>query len=181
MLWRYSQHLFHSYGALWFARGNSDATLAYADECLRGAEASNSPKNVVKARRLRGEAFLARGELPAAAAELDFALELARRIGNPPQLWRTLAAIAELRQVEQHPAKAQRAYRQALAVVGGVASRVLDTRLRETFLSSPHIQRILQLADAASPMPGRHRRSRAERDRGAVQQQPVSTLTVRRE
>ena len=142
MLWRYAQHLFHSYGTLWLARGDTDTALTYADECLRGAEASDSPKNIVKARRLRGEVFLARGELPRAAAELAPALQLARRLGNPPQLWRTLGAVAELRQAEQHHAAARRASHQAVAVIEAVAGDLPDGRLRETFLTSPHIQRI---------------------------------------
>jgi tetratricopeptide (TPR) repeat protein len=157
MLWRYAQHLFHSYGSLRLARGDTDTALAYADECLRGAEASDSPKNVVKARRLRGGVFLARGELAAADAELGCALELARRIGNPPQLWRTLVAVAELRQAAQHRASARRAYRQALAVVEDVAARLQDARLRETFLASPHTRHIRQRAEAASRPASGHR------------------------
>src|SRR6202022_4154534 len=69
MLWRYGQHLFHSYGSLRLACGDTRAALACADECLRAAEATVSPRNIVKARRLRGEVFLARGELLAAAVE----------------------------------------------------------------------------------------------------------------
>ena len=62
MLWRYSQHLFHSYGELWLARGDYDKALSYGDECLGLAEQSGSKKNIVKGRRLRGQAFLAQGK-----------------------------------------------------------------------------------------------------------------------
>ena len=40
-LWRYAQHLFHSYGELWLIRGDADRALAYADECLALAEPAN--------------------------------------------------------------------------------------------------------------------------------------------
>jgi tetratricopeptide (TPR) repeat protein len=150
MLWRYSQHLFHSYAALRLARGEIDAARAYADECLYRAEATDSPKNIVKATRLRAEVFLARGEYSQARAELEGALEVARRPGNPPQLWKTLATLAELDQAEQHLTAARHAAREALEIVGRVAGKLTDVRLRETFVSSPRIQHIRQLAGVAS-------------------------------
>jgi tetratricopeptide (TPR) repeat protein len=140
MLWRYSQHLLHSYGSLYLARGEIDAALRYADECLRGAEATNSPKNLVKARRLRGEAFLRRGELGSAATELRIGLEIARRLGNPPQLWRTLAATAALRDAEELHDDARQAYAEALEIVDMVASQLDDTRLQHVFLGSAEVQ-----------------------------------------
>ncbi len=142
MLWRYAQHLFHSYGELWLTRGDAARALDYADECLRGAEASDSPKNVVKARRLRGEAFLTCGELTAAEAELGVALDVARRTGNPPQLWKSLVALGVLRSAQGASAAARLAYGEALAVVRRVAAGLPAAPLRETFLTSPHVQRI---------------------------------------
>jgi hypothetical protein len=44
MLWRSSQHLFHSYGELWLVRGDPDKALAYADGCLALAEPSESSR-----------------------------------------------------------------------------------------------------------------------------------------
>ena len=148
MLWRYSQHLFHSFGALRLACGDTDAAAAYANECLRGAEPTDSPKNIIKARRLRGEVFIVRGELAAAVAELEMALDLARRIGNPPQLWRTLGAVGELHRAEQDDAAAGRAFREALSSIETVARQLEDARLRAAFLSSAHVAHIRQLADA---------------------------------
>jgi tetratricopeptide (TPR) repeat protein len=146
MLWRYSQHLFHSYGALRLAQRDTTAALGYADECLRGAEATDSPKNIVKARRLRGEVFLTRGDLPAAAVELERALRLARRIGNPPQLWRTLAVLGEIGRADLAEGAPAHANREALSVIETVASKLADARLRETFLGSAHVANIRQLA-----------------------------------
>jgi tetratricopeptide (TPR) repeat protein/transcriptional regulator with XRE-family HTH domain len=154
MLWRYAQHLFHSYGELWLARGNLAKALAYADDCLERAEASDSKKNMVKACRLRGEVFLGRGELSSAEVEFDRALEIARRIGNPPQLWKTLVAIGSLRQAQNHRNSAKLAYNEALATVEQVAAHLPDTGLRETFLTSSHVQHIWQRASAASSTNG---------------------------
>src|SRR5205823_5244799 len=77
MAWRYSQHLFHSYGELWLDRGEPVRALAYADECLELAEHNSSMKNVVKGRRLRGQALLAMGRLDQAEQELSASLEVA--------------------------------------------------------------------------------------------------------
>jgi len=142
MLWRYSQHLFHSHGELWLARGDHDKAMSYADECIELAEESDSKKNVVKGRRLRGQALLAQSKLSEAEKELAAALEIANEIGNPPQLWKTHAAIGDLRQAQGKSDDAHQAYRDALSVIDGVAAGLEDESLRETFLSSEHVQAI---------------------------------------
>ncbi len=116
--------------------------LAYPDECLQLAEPSDSKKNIVKGRRLRGQALLAQGKLAEAEKELATALEIAKEIGNPPQLWTTHAALGELRQAQGKPDDANKAYRDALSVIDGVAAGLTDESLRETFLTSAHVQEI---------------------------------------
>jgi class 3 adenylate cyclase/tetratricopeptide (TPR) repeat protein len=148
MLWNYSQHLFHSYGELWLARGDLDTALAYADECLDLATSTGRRKNIVKARRLRGQVFLARGDLSTAEQELLTALDLAREVGNPPQLWKTYAALGELRAAQGRAEDARAAYAEALAVIEGVAAGLSDAELRETFLASAHVQGLRQAAMA---------------------------------
>jgi hypothetical protein len=113
MLWRYAQHLFHFMGELCLARGDVEAAVAYADECLSSAETSQRVKNIVKARRLRGQALLVNGDLPMAADELTPAIETARQFGNPPQLWKTLAAVGDLHVVQSRAADAVDAYHEA--------------------------------------------------------------------
>lgn len=143
MLWRYSQRLFHSYGELWLMRGDGDRALAYAEECLALAEGSKSQKNIVKGRRLLGQALLAQGKLAEAEKELMIALEVAKRIGNPPQLWRTYASLGDLRQAQGIP---DRAYDDALSVIEKVADNLTDESLKKTFLNSDHVQSIRRLA-----------------------------------
>ncbi len=86
--------------------------------------------------------FLATGDLGAAEVEFETAVSMARRIGNPPQLWKTLAAIGDLRLSAGRPAAAQQIYREALEVIEDVAVHLRDISLSETFLASSHIQRI---------------------------------------
>jgi class 3 adenylate cyclase/tetratricopeptide (TPR) repeat protein len=142
MLWRYAQHMFHSYGELWLARGDAEKAMSYAEECLELAEKSESQKIIVKARRLRGQALTALGQLKEAGRDLDGAIESAREVGNPPQLWKTLVALGDLRKAEGADKEAREAYSQALEAIERVAAELEDESLRETFLSSPHVRGI---------------------------------------
>ncbi len=149
MLWRYAQHLFHSYGELWLARGNYEKALAYAGDCLDLAEGSESRKNIVKARRLRGQVFLSQGKLAEAEQEFTATLALAQEVGNPPQLWKTWAALGDLRRAQSGAEQAGAAHREALTVIEHVAGGLTDEQLRQTFLESRQVQRI---RDAARPV-----------------------------
>jgi len=144
MLWRYSQHLFHSYGELWLARSNSDNATAYADECLILAEQSKSRKNIVKGRRLRGQVFLAQGKLAEAEQELSIALEAALRIGNPTQLWMTHAALARLFEKMKQEDLEQEHWQAAAAIVQSTADGLQDNERREAFINAAPIQEIME-------------------------------------
>jgi class 3 adenylate cyclase/tetratricopeptide (TPR) repeat protein len=146
LLWRYSQHLFHSYGELWLERGDLDKAIAYADECLALAEQSNTQKNIVKGRRVRGQVFLEQVKLEKAEQELCIALKVAVRVGNPTQLWKTHAVLGDLFQVRDQLDDAHRAYGDALSVIEGVAANLQDNSLRNTFLGSHYVQEIRQKA-----------------------------------
>jgi len=146
MLWRYSQHLFHSFGELWLARGDLNKAMAYADECLALAEQSSSEKNMVKGHRLRAQVFLAQGKLEEANQELSIALEFAKQVGNPPQLWKTYAFMGDLRQTQERQNDAYRAYGDALAVIEEVAAGLKNKTLRDMFMGSHHVQEIRQKA-----------------------------------
>jgi tetratricopeptide (TPR) repeat protein len=101
MHWRYSQHLFHSYGELWLMRGVWNKAMAFADECLIPAEQSNSEKNVVKGRRLRGQVLIAQDRLQEAEKEISKALKSAMRVGNPPQIWKTYAVLEDSESIQE--------------------------------------------------------------------------------
>ena len=146
-LHRYSQHLFHSLGELWLRRGDSTRALAYAGECLAIAEPQGHRKNIVKGRRLRGEVFMALGRLDEAERDLEAALDIARAVGNPPQLWKTLAAMGALRRSQHRGDDARAAYRDALAVIDDVARNLNDESLTRTCLESAHVQEFRRAAE----------------------------------
>jgi tetratricopeptide (TPR) repeat protein/transcriptional regulator with XRE-family HTH domain len=152
MLWRYAQHLFHSYGELWLVRGDAARALSYADECLALAEQTTSMKYVVKARRLRGEALPAQGRLAEAERELDTALPIAQQLSNPRQLWQTYVARGDLCRTQGRAQDAREAYRCALAIIDRVAAALTNASLWETFLTSAHVQHIRQTEQACTTL-----------------------------
>ena len=147
MLWRYSQHQFHSYGELWLVRKDYEKAVAYADECIALAEESDSRKNIVKGRRLRGQVLLAQGKTAEAEKEISTALEVAKEIGNPPQLWKTHAALGDLREAQERPNDTRQAYSDALSIIEEVSAGLSDQSLRETFLNSDHVKNIRRNAE----------------------------------
>jgi tetratricopeptide (TPR) repeat protein len=135
-LWLYAQHMCATAADLWLERGDPDRALKYADECIDRAVTTSRPKNEVKGRRARGRALLVEGSLDQAERELSDALERAIEIGNPPQIWKTYAALGELRSMQHRDADAADCYAQALSVVEDVAGKLEDSELRSTLLDS---------------------------------------------
>ncbi len=148
MLWRYAQHYHHSFGELHLARGDAETALMLAEKCLRGAEETDARKNIVKARRLRGQARMALGDLVAAEEDVLAALDLAREIGNPGQLWKTHEALGDTRSARGQGDDARAAYTDALAVLDRVAASLADKELRSTLLASESARRLQRLTQA---------------------------------
>ena len=130
MRWRYSMHLFASLGELWLARGDPAKARDLADQCLELAARTRSRKYLVKGWRLRGESDRARRRREDAGAALRQALDLARQIGNPTQLWQTQVALGRLHAESKDRGASDRAYREARAVIQGMAARVQNPELR---------------------------------------------------
>jgi tetratricopeptide (TPR) repeat protein len=84
-----------------------------------------------------------------AEQELSTALELAMNLANPPQMWKTHAAIGDLWRAQGRIEDARRAYGHALSVIEAVAARLTDSKLRDTLL---HSSRVEQVRRAASPL-----------------------------
>jgi hypothetical protein len=100
---------------------------------------------------LRGQAFLARGGLAAAEAELASARAVARRLGNPPQRWKPQVADGDLRRARGDRAGAGRADRAAFAIIDRVAAQLPEARLRAAFLDSPHVRENRRRAGVGAP------------------------------
>lgn len=139
MHWRWSQHLFAGCSEMWLARDDGERALAYAMRCLALAEPSDSKKYIVKARRLKSQVKLMQGRPNDAARELETALAVAREIGNPPQLWKTLRVQSEVSEALGNWEEAKQARAEAMDLILTVAQGLSDEEVRDTFLDSAYV------------------------------------------
>lgn len=140
MRFRYSIRLFSNMGELALARGDIATARAMSARSLEGASRTDSKKNLVKAYRLEGEIARARKEWKEAEHYLGQALDIARAIGNPPQLWKTHAAFGRLFEESGRPELALRAFNAARAVIERVESTLQNQELRASFQGARLIQ-----------------------------------------
>ena len=61
-------------------------------------------------------------------------------LGNPSQLWKSWAALGRMHSAGGTDEEALKAFRQALAIVDGIAERLPDDSLREALLRSKPVQ-----------------------------------------
>jgi tetratricopeptide (TPR) repeat protein len=146
MKWRYSAHLFASLGELWLARGDTTKAKEFSQQCLELATRSNSRKYLVRGRRLQGEIALARRQWAEADTALRAALESAKAIGNPPQLWKTHLVIGRFHDELGRVEAARHAYRAARDVIEHVKANLRNTDLRTGLESAPLVRQVYELA-----------------------------------
>ena len=142
MLWRYTQHLLHSYGELRLLSGDIRGARENAEECIAMASKSDAKKNIAKGQRLLGQTLSATGDHEAAVEAITVAVDVARDIGNPTQLWKSLAALGDVRTAAGDPTGAKQAFGEASKVIDDVASGLSDAAVRETFLGSAAVTAI---------------------------------------
>jgi tetratricopeptide (TPR) repeat protein len=132
MRYRYSIRLFVSLGELALARGQTAVAREHTARALDQATRTGSRKNLVKAWRLTGEIAARERRWEDAEAALRHALAFAEAIGNPPQLWKTHAAIGCLHALRGNRDAADRARARARAVVERVRAVLADPGLRRS-------------------------------------------------
>jgi class 3 adenylate cyclase/tetratricopeptide (TPR) repeat protein len=142
MKWRYAMHLWASLGEYQLARGEPDRAAECAAQAVAMATTTTSRKYLVRALRLQGEIAGTRGRWDEAMRALGAALEMARAIGNPPQLWRTHAAMARARAARGDQAGAREAWAAARAAVDAVRATVRRPELAAGFERSPLVRAI---------------------------------------
>jgi hypothetical protein len=103
-----------------------------AAACLAEARKSESKRNVVKALRLQADGLLAEGAAADAAAAAA-ALDVAREVGNPAQIWKTLRTLGSAR--EDGAAELS----EAIATIEEMAAGLSDPELARTLLASEEL------------------------------------------
>jgi class 3 adenylate cyclase/tetratricopeptide (TPR) repeat protein len=142
MKWRYTMHLWVSLGEYWLAKGEPARAAAHAENAAAIATRTNARKYLVRIRRLEAEIARALGRWDEATRAVTSALETARAIRNPPQIWRTLAVRARLLDARGDVAATREAWREAQAVVDAVRATVRRPELAAGFDRSPLIAAI---------------------------------------
>ncbi|HSF04078.1 MAG TPA: AAA family ATPase, partial [Solirubrobacterales bacterium] len=146
MRFRYLSRLAASQGELWLARGDLDRARQQAEHCLERAARTGARKNLVKGWRLSGEIARSRRRWDDAEQALRQALAIAEQIGNPPQLWRTHAALARLELERGRPDAARSAAIAARSVIDRVLAGLSDPALRASLEGSPVVRQVRALA-----------------------------------
>ena len=132
-------------GELWLALGDLDKAGRFLAEVEAEGFTEGFPfkKHRARLRRFRATLANAKGDPASAAEYLQQALDDARAVGNPTQLWKTLQAIGELHLSQGDKVGASTQFQEAAEVVKGVAEGLTDPSMKETFLQSGPIQRVL--------------------------------------
>ena len=146
MRFRYSIRLFSDMGELALARGDFEKASEMSNRGMEAASRTGSRKNLVKAYRLKGEIATARREWTEAEHYLGSALQIARSIGNPTQLWKTHVSFARLYEASGRREHAFKAYFSARAVVDKVHASLRKEDLRATFERAAFVQMIRSVA-----------------------------------
>jgi class 3 adenylate cyclase/tetratricopeptide (TPR) repeat protein len=142
MTWRYGMHFHLTAAELCLARRELGKAREHVAHALATARRTHSRKYIVRGTRLLAACRLAEGDLAGAEMLLREALEGARRLGNPPQLWSVLLARARLLERLDRRDEAAAMLREAAALVSSVAGR-LAPELQSTLRASPVARAVL--------------------------------------
>jgi class 3 adenylate cyclase/tetratricopeptide (TPR) repeat protein len=146
MKWRYSMHLFASYGEHALARGDIARAASFSNQSLEIAERTSSRKYLARGWRLAGGVALAKGQFDDAEAALRRSLEAGLIVGNPTQIWRTRLALADLLTECGRGDESRIEYRAARDVLDGMVRAANDPDLRESLETSPVFDRLRGMA-----------------------------------
>jgi class 3 adenylate cyclase/tetratricopeptide (TPR) repeat protein len=137
MKWRYSQHLFAGLGETWLALDDPTKAGELCAQCLDLATRTESRKYLVRGWRLKGEIAKARQDCEEAEEALRKALILAKRVGNPTQLWQTHLALGRLYRDTRRADPARVSFAAAHKVIEGIGRSLHATELKADFEGSP--------------------------------------------
>ena len=115
------------------ARGDPDRADRLASEEVDGARRQHSKKLEARALELRGRALLTLDRREEAQRVLGDALTLARGIGYPPVVWRSLSLQAELARRSGDESAAERLASESSGLVTRLAGSLPETSLRDEF------------------------------------------------
>ncbi len=145
--WRWSIHLLTYLAEVLVAIGKPEQALVQVEKALEQARATNSTKYVGKAHALRGGITLAARQWTQAEADLAEALRIAQEIGYPTLTWQAAHLLAQAQAGANEMAEAFGSAKLAVETIDGVAARIPDAALKQTFLAWPRVQAVRDYLD----------------------------------
>ncbi|HVN84546.1 MAG TPA: adenylate/guanylate cyclase domain-containing protein, partial [Candidatus Binatia bacterium] len=136
MTWRYRMHYELAAAELACARGDLTRARLLTESCLAAAHRTASRKYTAKATRILAACHLAAGDVAAAEPLTHNALEVARAVGNPPQLWHALVARGRALHGLGRRDEAGRVWKEAQAAIASV-SQQLPAEVQSALQHSP--------------------------------------------
>jgi class 3 adenylate cyclase/tetratricopeptide (TPR) repeat protein len=136
---------------LWLQMGDTDKAESFLSKLFEHGWTDGFPfkKYQVRAWRLRGQIQSAKGRFEEAEIELHRALSQARELGNPTVLWHTHQALGNLLLKQDKREEARIAFQAAVKVVQGLAEDLTDVELKEGYLKSEPVQKLISLAQGS--------------------------------
>jgi tetratricopeptide (TPR) repeat protein len=135
--WRSKSHILLGRGEISLAKGEYAQALKFAEDSLAISEKADARKYIAKGLKLKGEVLAEMGNLREAIELMKNALKWAQRVGNPPLLWQTHYSLGLLLEKQGNPQKANEHHTQAIALLETTASKLKDTLLKSSLLTSP--------------------------------------------
>jgi DNA-binding SARP family transcriptional activator/transposase-like protein len=136
-----------------FQHYETEALLRNGDERLAREEVQQTGECLGSFLRfhlpyLRSRALLAvwDGETGQAIDDLNQAARIAADLGLPTDQWQILATLGRVYELANDPGQAHTAFREAQALIEGLAEGINDRELRVTFLAGRQIQQMMQQA-----------------------------------
>ena len=136
---------------LWLHMENTDKSKSFLTELFEHGWTDGFPykKYQVRAWCLRGQILSAKGRFNKAAIELCRALSQAQELGNPTVLWKTYQAVGNMLLKQGKREDARSAFQAAVKIVQGLAEDLTDAELKEGYLKSEPIRKLVSLAQGA--------------------------------
>jgi class 3 adenylate cyclase/tetratricopeptide (TPR) repeat protein len=130
-------------GEICLQRNKTDEALKYTNKAYEVSEKVMNIRGLIRAARLMGETYITQNDLQKADIKLNEALAKAKEVGNPPHLWKSYYALGQLREARGLHQEAKNNYEEALKVTKRLSGTLQDKKLRDIFINSDHVTRII--------------------------------------
>jgi tetratricopeptide (TPR) repeat protein len=160
---------------VWLSKGDSEKADEFCERMLKMAEKVGIKDYIARGKKIRGEILTAKAvavgsssektvavaesssslkidKIKEAETELKEALRIAEEIGASPLLWQIHASLGRLYSTNPEPhvvqggQKAKEQFSKAKEIIQGIASKIGDEKLKNTFLTAKPVRSILELS-----------------------------------